>query len=476
MNRPAKDQPLWTDEELPGATGGAFEGALRTPVTGISIDSRTLEQGDMFVAIEGLARDGHEFAVDALKKGAALALVSKPSAAMRAAGPLLVVDDSLHALEALGRAARMRTTARVAAITGSVGKTGSRRALMAALAASGTVHGSQASYNNHWGVPLSLARMPQAARYGVFEVGMNHAGEITPLSEMVKPDVALITTVAPVHLGHFSGLDEIAEAKAEIFAGLTPGGAAVVNRDNEYFEFLYDQAKAAGAVDVVGFGEHARAEARLLNFAPEENASEVRADILGERVDFRLNSPGRHHAINALGVLSSLVLLGGDLASGAAALSGVSATPGRGARRIFKSDAGDVTVIDESYNANPASMAAALEVLGNCVPARGGRRIAVLGDMLELGVAAPRLHAGLAAPIAGAGVDLVHACGAEMAHLRDALPAVNRGIYGETSDAIAAAVADDLKAGDIVMVKGSLGSGMAAIVQAIAARFEKTAE
>ena len=467
--------PLWTTEELVAATGGRLDGDVARPIGGVSIDSRSMDAGDIFVAIAGENSDGHQYAAAALDKGAAVAIVSRPEPRMRDSGALLVVDEPLAALQRLAAAARARSSARVVGITGSVGKTTSKEALRLALSPSGPTHASASSYNNHWGVPLSLARLPRDAAFAVFEIGMSQAGEITPLTRLVRPHVAVVTTVAASHLGHFPSLAAIADAKAEIFAGVEPGGAAVINRDNEYFDRLAQAARQAGIDRIVGFGEAASTEVRLMNVALHETCSCVTASMFGETVSYRLGAPGRHLVINSLAVLAAAHLAGGDLARAAMALAHLEPQKGRGVR--FKLDAPDgaITVIDESYNANPASVRAALALLAQGKPGRGGRRIAVLGDMLELGEESPRLHAELALPIDESGTDVVYACGAAMAHLWQALPASRRGAYAETSQDLEEAVLRDLRAGDLVMVKGSLGSRMMPLVDAIKARYPERA-
>jgi UDP-N-acetylmuramoyl-tripeptide--D-alanyl-D-alanine ligase len=383
---------------------------------------------------------------------------------------LLIVPDVLEGLVDLARAARARSKARIAGITGSVGKTGTKEALRLALAAQGKTHASAASYNNHWGVPLSLARMPQDAVYGVFELGMNHAGEITPLTRLVRPHVAVITTIEPVHLEYFGSLEAIADAKAEIFLGLEPGGAAVLNRDNAQYARL---AAAARVERIVSFGEHPEADARLIKLALQAETSTVRASILGTDVGYKLGAPGRHVAFNSLAVLAAARLLGADLALAALALAGVTSPTGRGARTTLQLPTGSALLIDESYNANPASMRAALALLGQAAVGPRGRRIAVLGDMLELGVESATLHADLAGPVLDYKVDLVFCAGALMRSLWDALPAEHQGAYAETSAALEPQVLAAVRDGDAVMVKGSLGSRMGPIVKALANRYTR---
>jgi UDP-N-acetylmuramoyl-tripeptide--D-alanyl-D-alanine ligase len=465
-------EALWTPDGLAAATGGRIEGEVEARLDGVSIDSRSLSPGDIFVAIRGERHDGHDFAAEALRAGAGVAVVSRPDAAMRAAGPLLVVaEDPLRGLENMGRAARARSGARIAAITGSVGKTSTKEMLRAALQASGSTHASAASFNNHWGVPLTLARLRREAAFGVFEIGMNHAGEIAPLVAMVRPHLAIVTAIAASHLGHFGSLDEIADAKAEIFSGVAPDGHAVINRDTPYFDRLVAAAHAAGIAHVESFGRDAQADARLERLVLHGACSCITASILGDEVIYRLGVPGEHMAVNSLAALAAAKLLGGDLARGALALAALEPAKGRGVRQRLAAPGGEILLIDESYNANPASMRAALALLAHAEPRRSGRRIAILGDMLELGAFGPELHGDLASAIDEAHVDLLYAAGPLMAHLWAKTEAFRRGAHAETSDGLHAAVLSGLRAGDVVMVKGSLGSRMGPLVEAIRAAF-----
>jgi len=464
---------LWTLDAMAAAMHADRAGTLPADVHGISIDSRTLVKGDAFFAIKGDNRDGHEFVDGALKAGAGLAVVDQRG---RFAGaPLLVVADVLEALRDLARAARRRTRAQVIAVTGSVGKTGTKEALRLALSADGETHASVASYNNHWGVPLSLARCPAGAKHAVFEIGMNHAGEITPLAELVSPRVAIITGIEPVHLEYFGSLEKIADAKAEIFSGIEPGGAAVLNRDNAQFSRLAAAAKAARVERVVSFGEHDDADARLVRGSLRADCSTVEARILGQTVTYRLGAPGRHLVTNSLGVLAVVSLVGADLALGALALNNFKPASGRGARTVLTVPGGHALLIDESYNANPASMRAAIALLGQAPTGKRGRRVAVLGDMLELGPTAAELHRALAPAIEAAGIDLVFCSGPQMRALWEALPLRARGGYAETAAGLEPAVLDAIRAGDAIMVKGSLGSKMGPIVRAMERQFPKQA-
>jgi UDP-N-acetylmuramoyl-tripeptide--D-alanyl-D-alanine ligase len=468
--------PLWMVDRMADAMRADRANVLPASVTGISIDSRTIAPGEAFFAIAGDRHDGHDFVTAALDRGAGLAVVvAEKRAALPAHARLLVVADVLEALRDLAQAARARSNAKIAAITGSVGKTSTKEALRLALRADGETHASSASFNNHWGVPLSLARMPETAHYGVFEIGMNHAGEITPLTQLVRPHVAVVTAVEPVHLEFFKGIAGIADAKAEIFLGVEPGGAAVINRDNPYFARLKRRATQAGIAHIVGFGEHARAQARLIKCVAQPDGSAVEADILGNRVAYRIGAPGRHLVLNSLAVLAITSLLGADLALGALALAQQTPAPGRGVRMPIEVQGGSALLIDESYNANPTSMRAALALLGDAPLGPRGRRIAVLGDMLELGSAGADLHRELASPIDAHAIDLVFCAGPLMAALWEALPANRRGAYAATAEDLEAEVAGALRAGDAIMVKGSLGSRMGPIVKSLARRYSPQA-
>ncbi|MBN8994509.1 MAG: UDP-N-acetylmuramoylalanyl-D-glutamyl-2,6-diaminopimelate--D-alanyl-D-alanine ligase [Rhizobiales bacterium] len=465
--------PLWTFADFLAGTGGRPIGASPEAVTGISIDSRTIGKGDAFFAIRGDAHDGHDFVGKALAAGAATAVVARAhlSALGTVRGSLVAVDDVLEALADLGRAARSRSQARIAAVTGSVGKTSTKETLARALAGEGPVHYSPASFNNHWGVPLTLARMPADSRFAVFEIGMNHPGEITPLVKMVRPHVAIVTTVEAVHLEFFRDVAEIARAKAEIFLGVEPDGAAVINRDNPHYELLADAARAAGIAHVVGFGENREAEARLEVVKLKPECSCVSANILGEEIAYKLGAPGRHLVQNSLAVLAAVSLLGGDMAKAALALAAMPAPKGRGARFALKVKGGSATLIDESYNANPASMRAAIALLGQAMPQPRGRRIAILGDMRELGAEAPALHAGLAQPLAEAQVDLVYLAGPLMQSLWDALPPDVRGAHAASAADLLPALYETIGIGDVIMVKGSNASRMGPLAEAIRTRF-----
>jgi UDP-N-acetylmuramoyl-tripeptide--D-alanyl-D-alanine ligase len=385
--------------------------------------------------------------------------------------PLLVVTDVLDGLRDLARAARARSQAKVIGVTGSVGKTGTKEALRLALSPSGETHASVASYNNHWGVPLSLSRCPASARFAVFELGMNHAGEIEPLSRLVQPDIAIVTTIAPVHLEYLGSIEAIADAKAEIFRGLKPGGVAVINRDIPQYAQLARRAAEAGVARVVSFGADAMADARVITSSLRADRSTVQASILGIDVTYKLGAPGRHVVMNSLAVLVAVSLAGADLALAALALAGLEPPTGRGARSELELPGGRALLIDESYNANPASMQAAIALLGQADVAGRGRRIAVLGDMLELGPRGADLHRTLAEPVVAQDIDLVFCCGPLMHALWEALPSERRGGYAETSGALEPQVLAAVGPGDAIMVKGSLGSRMGPIVTALERRY-----
>lgn len=459
-------QPLWTAAEAVAAVSGRSDGAWRA--TGVSIDSRTVERGDLFIALGGPNFDGHDFVAEALDKGAAAAMVARRPGDVAGDAPLLFVDDTLEGLCALARAARSRSRARVIAITGSVGKTGVKEATRIALSAQATTAASEGSLNNHWGVPLSLARLPREARFAVFELGMNHPGEITPLALLVRPHVAAITTIEAVHRAHFSSIEAIADAKAEIFVGVEPGGAAVLNRDNDQFARLAQAAGAAGVAAVISFGRHPDAGVCAIEELTDSAGSSVVARIAGETVEYRLNVPGRHWVGNSLCVLAAVAAAGGDVRAAARALAAFTPSKGRGQRFIIRVETGAFTLIDDSYNASPVSMVAALDVLGSMRPGSTGRRIAVLGDMLELDTPAER-HRALVEPLQRNEVHLVFTAGSEMIHLFDALPSEMRGGHAPDAAALAPLVSACVHSGDVVAVKGSAASRMGLVVNALKA-------
>jgi UDP-N-acetylmuramoyl-tripeptide--D-alanyl-D-alanine ligase len=457
---------LWTVAEAAAATGG--RGLGDWSVSGISIDSRTVEPGDLFVAIAGDKFDGHRFVGEAMAKGARAAMVSGKASVGEEHAALLKVEDTLAGLDALARAARARAEARIIAVTGSSGKTGVKDALAAVLSPEGPTAASRTSLNNRIGVPLSLARMPRESHFGVFELGMNHAGELTPLSALVRPHVALITNVGQAHMEFFSSVREIARAKAEIFSGLEAGGAAVLNRDGTHYELLEKAALEAGAT-IRGFGRAPEADARLVDFTPRAEGSRIEAVIAGRPLKYELRLPGRHWVFNSLAVLAAVREVGADPVRAARELSRVMPGAGRGERHQISLAGLCFELIDDSYNANPASMTAALAVLGSVQPGPQGRRIAVLGDMLELGDGAGDAHAALLGPIVANGIDLVFAAGPFMEHLFDLLGSDRRGGWAPAADQMAPMVAAAIHSGDVVLVKGSAGSRMSRIVRALRA-------
>ena len=453
---------LWTGAAIAEATGGALSAPFA--VSGVAFDSREVQPGDLFVAMKGEAADGHDFIPRTLAAGAAGLITDRP-----VDGPHVQVDDSFAALVALGRASRARTTAQVIGVTGSAGKTGTKEALFHCLdrMSFGKAHRSLKSYNNHVGVPLSLSRMPQDARYGIFEMGMNHEGELRDLTAQVRPNVAIVTTIAPAHIEYFGTEEKIAQAKAEIFEGLADGGTAIVPFDSPHYPLLRRAAERFAA-RVVSFGLNEGADVRATEaMAAEQGGTLVNARLPGGSLSFTLSMPGRHWIANSLAVLAAVNAVGGDLGVAGLALATLPGLPGRGERKQVRTpDGGEALLIDEAYNANPASMAATLAQLGE---EKAARRIAVLGAMKELGEQGAALHAGLAEPIRDAGVGLVLLVGEEMTPLADALAGdVVVEHVASASDAverIGALVRD----GDVVLVKGSNSVGLSRVVTALSA-------
>lgn len=467
-------RPLWTGEEMCTAMRGRPIGLLPEIVPGISIDTRTLAEGEAFFAIKGERFDGHSFVSAAIKARAGLLVVSESKLVSlgRVSVPMIVVDDVLLALEKLAKAARARSHAQIVAVTGSVGKTTTKDALRHVLSAQGRTHGAPASFNNHWGVPLTLARMPQDAEYAVFEIGMNHAGEITPLVGMVKPHVAIITRIAEAHYGHFASMEAIADAKAEIFSGVTEGGYAVLNADDAQFDRLKQAAKRAHVDHIKTFGM--KADYQLNQFVSSPSGSVSELSLNKKPYELKLSIAGRHIADNMLAVLAACDLIGADIEKAMTALGTLDATKGRGAPIALVLESGEAELIDESYNANPTSMRAALAVLADKKPEGHGRRIAVLGDMLELDSKAEGLHRDLTKPILKANLDRLYLVGPEMAALRDALFAVAPELsitYFTSSEGLESALAEDVAHGDVIMVKASNGIGLGQVVQLLADRF-----
>ena len=463
---------LWTAKDAAAATGGRAQGDWSC--FGVSIDTRTLERGDLFVALAD-QRDGHEFVAQALEKGAAAAMVSHVPEGVSDDAPLLIVPDVLRGLEDLGRAARDRTAARVVAVTGSVGKTSTKEMLLAILSDQGRAHASVASYNNHWGVPLTLARMPADTEYAIVEIGMNHPGEIAPLSKMARPHVGVVTTVAPAHLEAFEDIVGIAVEKASIFDGMEPGGTAVINADIDQAAILMAKAVDRRLRDVE-FGEHAH-HYKLGIVTVQAEATIVQAEVDDIPLLFKIATPGRHFAMNGLAAMAAAEALGADRALAAQSLGRWKPYTGRGQRETVVLDPVEtqlqLQLIDDSYNANPASMAAAIEVLAATMPTHGigrvaqGRRIAVLGDMKELGPDAVALHAGLAHLEATAEIDVIHCVGPLMKSLHDLLPDDRRGDWFETAEEMASGMRGRLDAGDVVLAKGSLSMKLGLVVDAI---------
>ncbi|HYC96695.1 UDP-N-acetylmuramoyl-tripeptide--D-alanyl-D-alanine ligase [Brevundimonas sp.] len=456
--------PLWTSAEIEAATGGRLSGAP-FEVAGITYNSREIVPGDLFLALKG-ARDGHDFAASAFAAGAAGAITGHPVEG----GPSVVVADTLRALEALGVASRERSPhVRRGAVTGSVGKTSVTQAIKSGLDLAGPAHASIKSYNNHIGVPLTLSRMPRSTARAVFEIGMNAPGEIAPLSKMVQPHAACVTTVGPVHIEAFvEGEAGVAAEKAAIFEGLAPDGVAVLNGDIGFSAVLDAAARKAGA-RLATFGVDAGHDARLIDFEPGPEGARVRAELFGKPLDFTLRQSGFHWGLNSLCVLLMLDALDVPLDTGLAALADFQPLAGRGQTTVVKAPGGAFTLIDESYNANPLSMAAGFRSLGAKPVGPGARRVLVLTDMLELGDRSRELHEGLARPITAAGLDLVHTAGPEMKRLHDALPPARRGLWRETAAELAAEAASLVAPGDIVMVKGSNGSKASLVARALAA-------
>ena len=451
---------LWTSADAVAATGG--QTPCKWAVNGISIDTRTLMPGDLFVALTA-ARDGHDFVAQALEKGAGAALVSRIPEGVAPDAPLLLVEDVQKGLEALGRAGRARTKAKVVAVTGSVGKTSTKEMLAAMLAPQGRTHAAVASYNNHWGVPLTLARMPEDTEFAVIEIGMNHPGEIAPLARQARPHVAMVTTVAAVHLEAFDNVAGIAREKASILEGLEPGGIAVLNADLPESEVLGDIAALEGC-EVRWFGRKGDAYA-LSSAEMEGDVTRASFRFEGQEVTAEIQSLGQHFAMNAIGALAAVTALGGDLVLALQGLALWSPVKGRGARFTVALPSGQVTVLDDAYNANPTSVGAALTVLA---ATKGeGRRIAYLGDMKELGPEEVALHAALAQHPAMGEIDVVHCIGPLMQHLHAALPEAKRGIHVQTSAEAAQNLGEQIRGGDIVLAKGSLSMALARVVDAI---------
>jgi UDP-N-acetylmuramoyl-tripeptide--D-alanyl-D-alanine ligase len=463
-------QPLWTQTDIETVLSCSASGAFGS-VEGISIDTRTLAKGDLFVALQDV-RDGHDFVPDAFAKGAAAALVAKGKAGTLAThGPVVGVDDPLNALERLGAARRAASDAKILAISGSVGKTGTKDGLRVMLSAFAPTHAAAASYNNHLGVPLTLTRMPQEVAYGVYEIGTNHPGEIAPLTALVKPHVALLTTVEDVHIENFPSSEALADEKASLYGGLVAGGVALLPRDNRHYARLRHFAEAVPQIRVLTFGENPDADIRVLDATLYPDYSHITASVCGQTLRYDFGAPGKHLVTNSLAMIGCASVLGLDLGKAAAALASVRPPKGRGERQILSGSGITFTLLDESYNANPASMKAALALLAQTPLGAGGRRIAVMGDMLELGKDAPMLHRSLADAVAAHRIDLVFAAGPLMQNLYEALPASRQGSWQGQAEALFDPLFAALRSGDVVMVKGSFSARMGEVVKALKARY-----
>lgn len=466
---------LWETDALIASINGRPVGKMPEGITGISIDTRTLQKGEAYFAIKGDVYDGHKFVSAAMSAGAGIAIVAEEKlvALGHITGPMIVVSDVLVAMCLLGEAARARTKAQIIAVTGSVGKTTTKEMLRTALSASGAVHASVASFNNHWGVPLTLARMPQNTRFGIFEIGMNHPDEIRPLVKIVRPHVAVINNVAAAHLGAFKNLDGIAKAKAEIFEGVVAGGYALINKDDSRASILTKLAGKAGIEHLRTFGEKRGSDFWLKQADYDASGSSIIARLMGKDFQVRINAAGKHLAQNTLVVLGAASLVGADMEKTIAAIATIEPEVGRGKRHNLKNKHGNFVLIDESYNANPASMAAGLEVLKSAKPGARGKRIAVLGDMLELGESSEELHRALAANIEDADVDKVYTVGSLIGVLADEIGDKKHVGHYATWEKAKVALVKNLRSGDVVMLKASNGLGFAKLVSVLCKGFAR---
>ncbi|MDR3450626.1 MAG: UDP-N-acetylmuramoylalanyl-D-glutamyl-2,6-diaminopimelate--D-alanyl-D-alanine ligase [Alphaproteobacteria bacterium] len=462
---------LWRAEDVLRSVHGRCLHEQSWSASGVSIDSRTIKPGDLFIAIVGPEQDGHDHVASAFANGAAAALVSRQPSQVPPDAPLIMVDDTFAALHLLGKAGRARAKGKIIAVTGSVGKTSTKEMLRLALGAVGETYANPGSLNNHWGAPLSLANLPPDAAYGVFELGMNHVGELSALAKLAQPHVALVTAIEAVHLEFFASTEAIADAKAEIFEGLVEGGIAILNRDSPHYARLAASAKACGIKKILSFGADGKSDARMADCAETHEGSAVHAVILGQEIHYRVGAPGIHLAQNSLGALLAAASLGADIPACASALTHYIPPKGRGVKHIITlEEGGSLTVIDESYNASPASVKASIRVLAHMVPGHGGRRILVLGDMRELGPTAPALHSDLAPAIIEAKIDRVFSCGEMMKYLHDALPASLLGAHAASSAELAPLVAQEAHAGDVITAKGSHSMKLELVVEALRAR------
>ena len=461
--------PLWTSNDAAIATGAAE--TADWCADGVSIDTRTLKKGDLFIALRGPKYDGHHFVAEAIDKGAAAAIVDRKPAKLSRNTPILLVEDTLKALRNLGQYARRKTSAKIIAVTGSVGKTGTKDALFHVLSGQGKTTASLASHNNHFGVPLSLARMNADDKFGIFEIGMSQKGEIASLSKLVLPHIAIITTIEAAHIEFFKSLEEIADAKGEIFQGLDKNGTAILNLDNPHFTRLRKSASQQKIKNIISFGSKSTANAKIISSTISNEGSNNEATIFGRRIRYWLNLPGTHHITNSLAVLATIHALDVNLESAAKTLGEIQALPGRGRHHKLLLPSGTFTLIDESYNANPASMKAAIKTLGSIQIAFQGRRIAVLGDMKELGRESKKFHADLGSYLVKNGIDRVYATGNDIRAMFDELPKTIQGKFSSCIEIVLESLLEELCTGDVVMVKGSFTSGMRHVASVLRSKF-----
>ena len=458
---------LWSAHEIASITGGTASGAWSA--SGVSINTRTLKVGDLFIAIKGPKLNGHQFVAEALKKGASGLIIDTIPTNLPEQAPIVLVSDTLDALHALGKASRKRSEALIIAVTGSVGKTSTKNALYHALSAQSQTTCSQASHNNLWGVPLSLSQMAPEDQFGIFEIGMSHPGEISPLSKMVSPNITIITNVEPAHTENFDSLELVAEAKAEIFDGLEENGTAILNADNKFYSVLKARCKAVGIKNLLTFGSSNDADTRLISLTSDCQGSNVEASIQGETICYRVSLLGKHEVMNSLATLTAIYAAGADIPAAAAALGQLSPLPGRGKRYQLKFFDGSIQLIDESYNANPTSMRAALDNLGNTEIEPPGRRIAVLGDMRELGKDSEFYHLNIAQTIVKNQVEKIFTVGNQMERLFFSLPSKMQCFSSIDAKGVTKEILQVLRPNDILLIKGSNAVGMASIVSEIRA-------
>lgn len=456
---------LLNSEDVQTATGGSSSNSWEA--SGVSIDSRTVQKGDLFIAIVGENTDGHKYVKSAFENGAVAAIVNYVPDDVSKSDNVVVVNDTFEALWDLARFSRKRISGKVIMVTGSVGKTTTKEMLASALDHQGKVHATIGNLNNHYGLPLTMCRMPKDTDYAVLEVGMSSAGEISPLSVLAQPDSVIITNVEPVHLEFFDSVQGIADAKAEVFDGLKEGGVAVLNRDNEHFLYLKKIAVNKGIKNLVSFGKGEGAEFRLVEYSETFENSSIDASYNFNQVKYDLGVFGIHNALNSISVLALVDSVGGDVGKAASSFIEFEPRPGRGKRTCVGGEFGSVTVIDDTYNASPAAVRASLKVLGDIKRKYNNRIVAVLGDMFELGQNAEQMHAGLVDNIIDNNVDMVFTAGKLTQSLYNKLPEKIKGANKETSSDVAQDVLDSLKDGDVVLVKGSRGMKMENVVNHI---------